>query len=318
MKANAKLCKPVFTPAVERLLRALPDAGEAFRVLLWYAEQQREMVRVADAITGYGGAPSPDDLATAIDDAPEPAHPDGLSDTARAMLPTLRGEAQDMVEAFFLDVIGRKRRKRKNTENPENSENSRNPENSRNAENSGNSGNAENSENSVFSPRTPFSENCSQSVIQRASAHTRTRTDDDGPTPLEAYERAGEAAGLSGDELRRFVAYNAGKGSIPPEDAVRRWTARRTATEAAGGPAAVSARRSAVSARVARERIAAEEERRARSSESNVQKILRLAEERGARSEAEVRAIAESKEVDAFFGEVIEATRRWKESHNES
>lgn len=315
MKANAKLCKPVFTPAVERLLRALPDAGEAFRVLLWYAEQQREMVRVADALTGYGGAPSPDDLATAIDDAPEPAHPNGLSDTARAMLPTLRGEAQDMVEAFFLDVIGRKRRKRKNTENPENPENSRNSENSRNAENSGNSGNAENSEKADFPLKPQYPEKGSQSDKQRASACAPTRTDDDGPTPLEAYERAGEAAGLSGDELRRFVAYNAGKGSIPPEEAARRWTARRTATEAAGGPAAVSARRAALSARAAREREAQDADRRARASESNVAKILRLAEERGAKTPEDLDAIGALPEVDAFFGEVIEAKRRWKELH---
>lgn len=316
MKANAKLCKPVFTPAVERLLRALPDAGEAFRVLLWYAEQQREMVRVADALTGYGGAPSPDDLATAIDDAPEPAHPDGLSDTARAMLPTLRGEAQDLVEAFFLDVIGRKRRKRKNTENSENPENSRNPENSensRNPENSGNSGNAENSENSVFPLRTPFSENCSQSVIQRASADAHAH---DGRTfCLEDYEHAAEAAGLAGDELRRFLAYNAGKGSIPPEEAVRRWTARRTATEAAGGPGAVTLARASARARDTRAAAALAERRAEEAKESNVQKILRLAEERHAATPAEVEAIAASPEVDAFYGETIEAVRRWKEAH---
>lgn len=311
MKANAKLCKPVFTPAVERLLRALPDAAEAFRVLLWYAEQQREMVRVADAITGYGGSPSPDELATAIDDAPEPETPDALSDTARAMLPTLRGEAQDMVEAFFLDVIGRKRRRRKKTENPENAENPENPEN---AENPGFSGNAENSQKTGFPPRPPFPEKSSQSVIQRASAHAPARTDDDAQ-PLEAYKRAAEAAGITGDELRRFLGYNAVKGSLSPEEAVRRWTARRTTTEAAGGPAAVSAHRAAVSAREARERAAQDAERAERAKESNVQRILRLAEERGAKTEEEVKAIAESPEVDAFFGEVIEATRRWRDSH---
>ena len=311
MKANAKLCKPVFTPAVERLLRALPDAGEAFRVLLWYAEQQREMVRVADALTGYGGAPSPDDLATAIDEAPEPPPPDDLSDTARAMLPTLRGEAQDMVEAFFLDVIGRKRHRRKKTENPENAENPENPEN---AENPGFSGNEENSQKTGFPPRPPFSEKSSQSVIQRASAHAPARTDDDAQ-PLEAYERAAEAAGITGDELRRFLGYNAGKGSLSPEEAVRRWTARRTATEAAGGPAAVSARRGALSARAAREREAQDADRRARASESNIAKILRIAEERHATTPAEVEAIAASPEVDAFYGETIEAVRRWKEAH---
>lgn len=314
MKANAKLCKPVFTPAVERMLGALVDGAEAWRLLRWYAEQQREMVRVADGLAGYGGAPTPDELASAIDTAPEPPPPDCLSDPARAMLPALRGEAQDLVEAFYLEVLGRKRRRK----NPENSENSRNPENSRNAENPENSGNSENPENSFqkkISPAPPFQENCSQSDKQRANAHTRTRTDDDGPTPLEAYERAGEAAGLSGDELRRFVSYNAGKGSIPPEEAVRRWTARRTATEAAGGPAAVSARRAALSARAARERGAQDADRRARASESNVAKILRLAEERGAKTPEDLDAIGALPEVDAFFGEVIEAKRRWKELH---
>jgi hypothetical protein len=273
------------------------------------------MVRVADAITGYGGSPSPDELATAIDDAPEPAHPDGLSDTARAMLPTLRGEAQDLVEAFFLDVIGRKRRKRKNTENPENAENSRNPENSRNAENSGNSGNAENSENSVFPPRTPFSENCSQSDKQRASADAPARTTDDAQG-LEDYEAAARLAGIQGDELRRFLEYNARKGgSVAPSEAVRRWTARRTATEAAGGPGAVTLARASARARDTRAAAALAERRAEAAKESNVQKILRLAEERHAATPAEVEAIAALPEVDAFYGETIEAVRRWKEAH---
>lgn len=307
-------CKPILTEPALASLESVERLEERWAALRWFVATQQGMARAAAPLTARGVYATDEEIADRISGAASPP-PDGLSpETVRHVLPVLRVEARDMTEAFYTAAGERKRAAKKRKERYEQKETEGTERTERTERTRGTEG-GKGTQKSDFPLKTPFSEKSSQSDIHRASADAHTRTDDDGPTPLEAYEQAGEAAGLSGDELRRFVAYNAGKGSIPPEEAVRRWTARRTATEAAGGPAAVSARRAAVSARVARERVAAEEECRARSSESNVQKILRLAEERGAKTEDEVREIAASKEVDAFFGETIEAVNRWKEAH---
>ena len=304
-------CKPILTEPALASLESVERLEERWAALRWFVATQQGMARAAAPLTARCVYATDEEIADRISGAASPP-PDGLSpETVRHVLPVLRVEARDMTEAFYTAAGERKRAAKKRKERYEQKETERTERTERTRGTEGEEG----TQKSDFPLKTPFSEKSSQSDIHRASADTRTRTDDDGPTPLEAYERAGEAAGLSGDELRRFVAYNAGKGSIPPEEAVRRWTARRTATEAAGGPAAVSARRAALSARAAREREAQDADRRARASESNVAKILRLADERGAKTPEDLDAIGALPEVDAFFGEVIEAKRRWKELH---
>ena len=303
-------CKPILTEPALASLESVERLEERWAALRWFVATQQGMARAAAPLTARGVYATDEEIADRISGAASPP-PDGLSpETVRHVLPVLRVEARDMTEAFYTAAGERKRAAKKRKERYEQKE----TEGTERTERTRGTEGEEGTQKSDFPLKTPFSEKSSQSDIHRASADAPTRTTDDAQG-LEDYEAAARLAGIQGDELRRFLEYNAKKGgSVAPAEAVRRWTAHRTVTEAAGGPAAVSARRAAVSARVARERVAAEEERRARSSESNVQKILRLAEERGAKTEDEVRAIAESKEVDAFFGEVIEATRRWKES----
>lgn len=309
-------CKPILTEPALASLESVERLEERWAALRWFVATQQNMVRAAAPLTARGVYATDEEIADRISGAASPP-PDGLSpETVRHVLPVLRVEARDMTEAFYTAASERKRaaKKRKERYEQKETEGTEGTERTERTERTRGTEGEEGTQKSDFPLKTPFSEKSSQSDIHRASADAHARTTDDAQG-LEDYEAAARIAGIQGDELRRFLAYNAGKGSIPPEEAVRRWTARRTATEAAGGPAAVSARRAALSARAAREREAQDADRRARASESNVAKILRIAEERGARTPEDLDAIGALPEVDAFFGEVIEAKRRWKELH---
>lgn len=305
-------CKPILTEPALASLESVERLEERWAALRWFVATQQGMARAAAPLTARGVYATDEEIADRISGAASPP-PDGLSpETVRHVLPVLRVEARDMTEAFYTAAGERKRAAKKRKERYEQKETEETERTERTERTRGTEG-EKGTQKSDFPLKTPFSEKSSQSDIHRASADAHAH---DGRTfCLEDYEHAAEAAGLAGDELRRFLAYNAGKGSVAPDEAVRRWTARRTATEAAGGPSAVSARRAALSARAAREREAQDADRRARASESNVAKILRLAEERGARTPEDLDAIGALPEVDAFFGEVIEAKRRWKELH---
>lgn len=305
-------CKPILTEPALASLESVERLEERWAALRWFVATQHGMARAAAPLTARGVYATDEEIADRISGAASPP-PDGLSpETVRHVLPVLRVEARDMTEAFYAAAGERKRAAKKRKERYEQKETEGTERTERTERTRGTEG-EEGTQKSDFPLKTPFSEKSSQSDIHRASADAHAH---DGRTfCLEDYEHAAEAAGLAGDELRRFLAYNAGKGSVAPEEAVRRWTARRTSTEAAGGPAAVSARRAALSARAAREREAQDADRRARASESNVAKILRMAEERGAKTPEDLDAIGALPEVDAFFGEVIEAKRRWKELH---
>lgn len=305
-------CKPILTEPALASLESVERLEERWAALRWFVATQQGMARAAAPLTARGVYATDEEIADRISGAASPP-PDGLSpETVRHVLPVLRVEARDMTEAFYTAAGERKRAAKKRKERYEQKETEGTERTERTERTRGTEG-EEGTQKSDFPLKTPFSEKSSQSDIHRASADAHAH---DGRTfCLEDYEHAAEAAGLAGDELRRFLAYNAGKGSIPPEEAVRRWMARRTSTEAAGGPSAVSARRAALSARAERERAAQDADRRARASESNVAKILRIAEERGAKTPEDLDAIGALPEVDAFFGEVIEAKRRWKELH---
>lgn len=305
-------CKPILTEPALASLESVERLEERWAALRWFVATQQGMARAAAPLTARGVYATDEEIADRISGAASPP-PDGLSpETVRHVLPVLRVEARDMTEAFYTAASERKRAAKKRKERYEQKETEGTERTERTERTRGTEG-EEGTQKSDFPLKTPFSEKSSQSDIHRASADAHAH---DGRTfCLEDYEHAAEAAGLAGDELRRFLAYNAGKGSVAPDEAVRRWMARRTATEAAGGPSAVSVRRAAISARAAREREAQDADRRARASESNVAKILRMAEERGAKTPEDLDAIGALPEVDAFFGEVIEAKRRWKELH---
>ena len=302
-------CKPILTEPALASLESVERLEERWAALRWFVATQQGMARAAAPLTARGVYATDEEIADRISGAASPP-PDGLSpETVRHVLPVLRVEARDMTEAFYTAAGERKRAAKKRKERYEQKE----TEGTERTERTRGTEGEEGTQKSDFPLKTPFSEKSSQSDIHRASADAHAH---DGQTfCLEDYEHAAEAAGLAGDELRRFLAYNAGKGSIPPEEAVRRWTARRTATEAAGGPGAVTLARASARARDTRAAAALAERRAEAAKESNVQKILRLAEERHAATSAEVEAIAASPEVDAFYGETIEAVRRWKEAH---
>ena len=308
-------CKPILTEPALASLESVERLEERWAALRWFVATQQGMARAAAPLTARGVYATDEEIADRISGAAPPP-PDGLSpETVRHVLPVLRVEARDMTEAFYTAAGERKRAAKERKERYKGTQGTERTERTERTRGTEGTEKTEGTQKDDFPLKTPFLEKSSQSDIHRASADAPTRTTDDAQG-LEDYEAAARLAGIQGDELRRFLEYNARKGgSVAPADAVRRWTARRTATEAAGGPEAVTLARASARARDARAAAALAERRAEAAKESNVQKILRLAEERHAATPAEVEAIAASPEVDAFYGETIEAVRRWKEAH---
>ena len=349
MRGNAKNLKPLLTPTVERMLRAVEPA-DAGLLVLWYCDQYRDFLDVLESV--YERAKSPRAISEALDGAPEPPHPQ-VSGSAQMYFPILRGEAQDMVESNITGKLADRERKRKkvaqqrkesaisgnsaenaenpdsgisvnSAENPENAESGisvNSAENPENAESGISVNSAENPENaespenpdSFLSP-DPYLSETSSSVSQTTRARTRTHEPvalrHCGPFGADDYRRAGEAAGFLPSELPRFLALNE-RGALPPAEAVRRFQAHRTPTEQAGGAAAVAAARANAEFRESLRRKAEEDRREEARKAEAAAALLALADERGVATEDGIRAIG--LEVDAFVGDVAAAVEAWRD-----